>query len=204
MGFPASNTSGFPGNRVEPYLAGMTTTTLAKLNSSILHGPGIKATHARSTTNVDTSRSAMLPHANCSVRPIKMFNSEHQAIALVFGKLSGRIPVSPNRAAILAGRDDEGAVKRDIPGFRVLFFSVHIPLIVCLFVLYAVFPAAAQSTSNENKSKEEAKREEPKEVKKDDVRKDTAGTPFKTGGTIHFDVDLALVNVTVTDPYNRL
>src|SRR2546427_3936681 len=29
-------------------------------------------------------------------------------------------------------------------------------------------------------------------------------SPFKPGGTIHFDVDLALVNVTVTDPYNRL
>jgi len=133
-----------------------------------------------------------------------MYNSEHQAIALVFGKRSGRISVSPNRAAIPVGRDDGGAVKRDLPGFRVLFFSVHIPLIVCLFVLYAVLPAAAQTASDENKPKDEAKREEPKEVKKDDVRKDTAGTPFKPGGTIHFDVDLALVNVTVTDPYNRL
>src|SRR5216684_1230402 len=204
MGFPASNTSGFPGNRVEPYLAGMTTTTLAKLNSSILHGPGIKATHARSTTNVDTSRSAMLPHANCSVRPIKMFNSEQQAIALVFGKPSGRIPVSPNRAAIPVGRDDEGAVKRDLPGFRVLSFTLQVLLSVCLFVLQAVLPAAAQSSSDENKPKDEAKREEVKEVKKDDVRKNTAGIPFKPGGLIHFDVDLALVNVTVTDPYNRL
>src|SRR5713101_10125979 len=123
----------------------------------------------------------MLPHANRIVRPIQLFNSEHQAIALVFENRSGRISVSPNRAAIPVGRDDGGAVKRDLPGFRVLFFSVHIPLIVCLFVLYAVFPAGAQSTSNENKSKEEAKREEPKEVKKDDVRKDTAGTPFKPG-----------------------
>jgi len=33
MGFPASDTSGLPGNRVEPYLAGMTTTTLVKLIS---------------------------------------------------------------------------------------------------------------------------------------------------------------------------
>ena len=146
----------------------------------------------------------MLPHATQFGRPVKMYNSEHQAIALVFGKRSGRISVSPNRAAIPVGRDDGGAVKRDLPGFRVLFFSVHIPLIVCLFVLYAVLPAAAQTASDENKPKDEAKREEPKEVKKDDVRKDTAGTPFKPGGTIHFDVDLALVNVTVTDPYNRL
>ena len=144
----------------------------------------------------------MLPHASKPCGPIKLFDFEHQSIALVFGRLSGRIPVSPNRAAIPAGRDDEGAVKRDLPGFRVLSFSVHALLVVCLFV--AALPAPAQSTSDESKPKDEAKREEVKEIKKDDVRKDTAGTPFKPGGTIHFDVDLALVNVTVTDPYNRL
>ncbi|HYT21777.1 MAG TPA: VWA domain-containing protein [Candidatus Polarisedimenticolia bacterium] len=94
-------------------------------------------------------------------------------------------------------------MKRDSPGFRVLCFSIHTLLVVCLFVLSAP-PAAAQSSSDENKPKVEAKREEVQEVRKDDVRKDTAGTPFKPGGTIHFDVDLALVNVTVTDPYNRL
>jgi Ca-activated chloride channel family protein len=136
--------------------------------------------------------------------PIELFDIEHQSIALVFGGPSDRIPVSPNRAAIPAGRDDEGAVKRDLPGFRVLCFSIHILLVVCLLMLYAALPAAAQSTSDENKPKDEAKREEVKEVRKDDVRKDTPGTPFKPGGTIHFDVDLALVNVTVTDPYNRL
>src|SRR5258706_11211757 len=43
-----------------------------------------------------------------------------------------------------------------------------------------------------------------KEVNKEDVRKDSAGVPLKPGGTIYFDVDLALVNVTFTDPYNRL
>ncbi|OLB38579.1 MAG: hypothetical protein AUH11_06230 [Acidobacteria bacterium 13_2_20CM_57_17] len=95
-------------------------------------------------------------------------------------------------------------MKRDLPGFRVLSFSVHALLVVCLFVLFAALPAPAQSTSDESKPKDEAKREEVKEIKKDDVRKDTAGTPFKPGGTIHFDVDLALVNVPVTDPYNRL
>jgi len=76
-------------------------------------------------------------------------------------------------------------------------------------MLVAFLPAAAQSTPDENKPKDEAKREEPKreepkEAQKDDVRKNTAGMSFKPGGTIHFDVDLALVNVTVTDPYNRL
>ena len=146
----------------------------------------------------------MLPHASKFTRPIKLFNTEHPSNVLVFDKPSGRISVSPNRAAVPAGRDDEGAVKRDSPGFRVLCFSIHTLLVVCLFVLSAGPPAAAQSSSDENKPKDEAKREEVKEARKDDVRKDTAGTPFKPGGTIHFDVDLALVNVTVTDPYNRL
>jgi Ca-activated chloride channel homolog len=146
----------------------------------------------------------MLPHATCSVRSIELFNCEHPAIALVFENRSGRISGSLNRAAIPVSRDDGGAVKRDLPGFRVLSFASQVLLLVCLFVLRAVPPAAAQSTSNENKPKDETKREEVKEVKKDDVRKDSAGMPFKPGGTIHFDVDLALVNVTVTDPYNRL
>jgi Ca-activated chloride channel homolog len=146
----------------------------------------------------------MLPHASQPGGAIKLFNIEHQAITLVFGKPSGRILFSPNRAAILAGQDDGGAVKRDLPGFRVLSFSVHLLLIVCLLLLLAVLPAAGQSSPDENKPKDESKREEVKEVKKDDVRKDSPGTPFKPGGTIHFDVDLALVNVTVTDPYNRL
>jgi hypothetical protein len=31
MGFPASETSGFPGRRLEPYRAGITTTTFGEL-----------------------------------------------------------------------------------------------------------------------------------------------------------------------------
>jgi Ca-activated chloride channel homolog len=146
----------------------------------------------------------MLPHATWTGRRNRLFNCEHRAIRLVFRNPSGRISVGPNRAAIPAGRDDGGAVKRDLPGFRVLSFLIRFPLLVCLLVLLAFFPAAAQSTADENKPKDEVKREEPKETQKDDVRKNTAGVSFKPGGTIHFDVDLALVNVTVTDPYNRL
>jgi Ca-activated chloride channel family protein len=37
-----------------------------------------------------------------------------------------------------------------------------------------------------------------------DVGHDTRGQVIKQGQTVHIDVDLALVNVTVTDPYNRL
>jgi Ca-activated chloride channel family protein len=146
----------------------------------------------------------MLPHATHCGRRIKLIDTEHQAIALVFGKPSDRITISSIRTAIPVGRDDEGAVKRDSPGFRVLSFTFHFLLILCLSVFPAVLPSVAQSSSDEIKPQDDARREDVKEVKKDDVRKNSAGTPFKPGGTIHFDVDLALVNVTVTDPYNRL
>jgi Ca-activated chloride channel homolog len=39
---------------------------------------------------------------------------------------------------------------------------------------------------------------------KEDVRKDTLGFSIKPRAGLHMDVDLALINVTVTDPYNRL
>ena len=38
----------------------------------------------------------------------------------------------------------------------------------------------------------------------DDVKHDTPGQVIKAGESLHVDVDLALVHVTVTDPYNRL
>ena len=38
----------------------------------------------------------------------------------------------------------------------------------------------------------------------DDVKHDTPGQVIKRGQSLHIDVDLALVNVTVTDPHDRL
>ena len=35
---------------------------------------------------------------------------------------------------------------------------------------------------------------------RDDVKRDTPGQVIKKGQSLHMDVDLALVNVTVTDP----
>ena len=93
-------------------------------------------------------------------------------------------------------------MKREVAQTR---FSVSV-IISILFVCFALasssLPAAAQesSTSAENAStpKGDAK------PKLDDVRKDTVGTAIKPAQGLHMDVDLALVNVTVTDPYNRL
>ena len=44
----------------------------------------------------------------------------------------------------------------------------------------------------------------PLKVDVKDVRHDTPGLTIKPGKILHADVDVALVNVTVTDPYNRL
>src|ERR1700694_5749591 len=118
----------------------------------------------------------MLPHATQPGRPIEVCKTELQAFTLVFENPSGRISVSPNRTAIPAGRDGEGAVKRDLLGFRVLSFLSRFLLVVCLSMFYAVLPAAAQSDSNDNKSKDEGKREEVKDIKKDAGRKDNTGT----------------------------
>jgi Ca-activated chloride channel homolog len=118
-------------------------------------------------------------------------------------------------------------VKRDVPvtglqsraeKYRVGFVSFRILLILCFLCFQALLQAAAQAPPDENKPKDDPKKEEPKkeELKKedtkyedaktktDDVRKDTLGKAFKPGDTLHVNVDMALVNVTVTDPYNRL
>jgi len=102
------------------------------------------------------------------------------------------------------------------PVTRVHLVTFRILLVVCLLALQSLFVSFAQSTTDDNKPKDDSRKEEPKkdepkrddtattEARKDDVRKDTFGKKFKPGDTLHMDVDLALVNVTVTDPYNRL
>jgi Ca-activated chloride channel family protein len=94
-------------------------------------------------------------------------------------------------------------VKRDRDGFRVFLFSVFVLLLACLVTSRAALLAAprAQSPATDTKQ-DDTKQKENKP--KDDVKKDTPGQVLKPGRTLKMDVDLALVNVTVTDPYNRL
>ena len=106
---------------------------------------------------------------------------------------------------------------------RVVLIAFRLLLVVCFLCAQALLQAAAQAPPDDNKPKDDPKKEEPKKedareddakatvddtkpkVKEvDEVRKDTPGKGFKPGGTLHVDVDMALVNVTVTDPYNRL
>jgi Ca-activated chloride channel homolog len=81
---------------------------------------------------------------------------------------------------------DGNGVKSSLVATRVFF----IPFISLLFFGIVVWKlpslAVAQSTAQV------------------DVKHDTPGHLIKPGQSVHVDVDLALVNVTVTDPYDRL
>lgn len=109
-------------------------------------------------------------------------------------------------------------MKREGPGSRRRIFQVSVfALCLCAFLVCAT-PASAQSSgdSDENKAEvkppltpsplnpDKAERTPLKVSITNDVRHDTPGLTIKPGKVLHTDVDVALVNVTVTDPYNRL
>jgi Ca-activated chloride channel family protein len=77
-------------------------------------------------------------------------------------------------------------VKRSLVAARVFLLPI-IPLL-SFGVLLRQWPALAVAQSGVS----------------DDVKHDTPGQLIKPGQSVHIDVDLALVNVTVTDPYDRL
>jgi Ca-activated chloride channel homolog len=137
--------------------------------------------------------------------------------------MSGRITRSPSRAAVPDDRNDGGAVKRDRHGFRVFIFSVLVLVFACLVVSRTAIFAAQQAQSGAQSQDQspaqpqaqpppqspadDAKQNQDKQDEKkpkDNVKKNTPGQVLKPGRTLKMDVDLALVNVTVTDPYNRL
>jgi Ca-activated chloride channel family protein len=88
-------------------------------------------------------------------------------------------------------------VKREV-GRRVLatgqsFFWFAL-LLGCLLLCWTVAPLPAQESSIV----------EQKSSTKNELAHDTPGVQIHPGKVIRTDVDMALVNVTVTDPYNRL
>ena len=89
-------------------------------------------------------------------------------------------------------------MKRERTGSRVLYH---------LFILVLAVPLIlAARVSAQSQAPSQAPGDAPASAKevKDDVRHDTPGVAIKPNRTIRRDVDIALVNVTVTDPYNRL
>ena len=103
-------------------------------------------------------------------------------------------------------------MKREVHLLRVLPCWLAIVSLVVVVLLVCSRPAAAQATDSSAqqssvKPTDDAKPADPQPAKdpaKDDVKKNTPGAKLKPLQGLHLDVDLALVNVTVTDPYNRL
>ncbi len=99
-------------------------------------------------------------------------------------------------------------MKREVHLLRVLPCWLAIVSLVVVVLLVCSTRAAAQATDSSSpqssvKPKEDAKPADA-QLAKDDVKKNTPGAKLKPLQGLHLDVDLALVNVTVTDPYNRL
>ena len=88
-----------------------------------------------------------------------------------------------------------GAVKRERTGSRVPY---HFFIVV--FAMLSLMPACAWA--DPQAAGDDAASQKVKNV--DDVKHDTPGVAIKPNRSIRRDVDIALVNVTVTDPYNRL
>jgi Ca-activated chloride channel homolog len=81
------------------------------------------------------------------------------------------------------------------------YFSAFATPILCAFLDLMWSPVqivAQQSSASAVPALEDAK------PKLDEVEKDTLGTPLKPPQSFHIDVELVLVNVTVTDPYGRM
>jgi len=90
-------------------------------------------------------------------------------------------------------------VKRDGGKFRVSSSTRALSLLGCL-LLFA-FSACAQEPSDPGSTRQNPV---PPPARLTEVSHDTPAVTLRPGKVIHADVDLALVNVTVTDPFNRL
>jgi Ca-activated chloride channel family protein len=104
----------------------------------------------------------------------------------------------PIRAAFPASREDGEAVKRDWGKFRVMLLTGAFRLSAFLVLAANLCLVRAQEPGKPNPVPP------PAPSRLTDVSRDTPAVNIRPGKVIRSDVDLALVNVTVTDPFNRL
>jgi Ca-activated chloride channel homolog len=105
------------------------------------------------------------------------------------------------RAALPVTRENGGAVKRDCSEIRVLSFLASFRLITFVMLSCMAVSVHAQEDPSNDLTTTGTPRLPPKLL---DTSHDTPAVKIIPGKVIRTDVDLALVNVTVTDPYNRL
>ena len=87
-------------------------------------------------------------------------------------------------------------MKREVPPAPLFFLFSKWIFFVSLPWLYSWLAAAQPPAPTHAQQDASPKRQE--------VKQDTPGTPLRPSQLLHIDVDLALVSVVVTDPYNRL
>jgi len=95
-------------------------------------------------------------------------------------------------------REDGEAVRRDRCKFRVFLWVGTLRLCACLVLVAVSCLVRAQDPPRPNPVPP------PAPSRLTDVSRDTPAVNIRPGKVIRSDVDLALVNVTVTDPFNRL
>ncbi len=99
------------------------------------------------------------------------------------------------------GRPGEGgAVKRAVCETRVLFVPAIPHLLAGVLIVCLAYPLCAQETPKDLVPPDG----QTTPVRLDNLARNTPAVRIIPGKIIRTDVDLALVNVTVTDPYNRL
>jgi Ca-activated chloride channel homolog len=155
-------------------------------------------------------------------------------IQLVFGTASDRIRDMPIRAAVPEDGDVGGAVNlkfsivaRHLGGLkknlitRFLLTGFALAFMPVLFVHAQTAPAGPSTTAQPapdaapttaaaspslavTSSPATRASDIPAAKTPDDVRKDTPGVVIQKNKTLKLNVDLALINATVTDPFNRL
>jgi Ca-activated chloride channel family protein len=92
-------------------------------------------------------------------------------------------------------------VKRDGGKFRVSSGARALPLLGCLLLFCSFGFLRAQDPAESNPPRQNPV---PPPAKLTELSHDTPAVTIRPGKVIRSDVDLALVNVTVTDPFNRL
>jgi Ca-activated chloride channel homolog len=109
-----------------------------------------------------------------------------------------------NTARLSVDRKKWGTVKRDWCKIRVVRWLAKTYPLACLLLLSVAIPTFAQEPPIPEPPPIEATPASDVTPKLGATAKNTPSVLIKPGKVIKADVDLALVNITVTDPYNRL
>ena len=144
----------------------------------------------------------MLTQASCHLtRLYRFLPACHTPLAFPF---PGAIVSYPR--GLSTDREQGKAVKHASSGVRVVLSKRFFDYVVlaCLFAGFISSACAPPIFARQTLKDSTGVQSATKPIRVDDPARDTPPVKLAPGQTIRSDVDLALVNVTVTDPYSRL